>query len=65
MVPLPDEFLLSHSDMYDDFANATHWPKHVLLHYDWRTAGDVQFDNGLYVMLAMGGRTLPAVEHIV
>ena len=54
MTPLPDEFLLSHSDMFDDFANATHWPKHVLLHYDWRTSADVQFDNGLYVMLAAG-----------
>ncbi|KAI8477189.1 MAG: hypothetical protein J3K34DRAFT_515867 [Monoraphidium minutum] len=54
VIPLPDEFLLSHSDMFDDFANATHWPKHVLLHYDWRSGADAQFDSGLLVMLVMG-----------
>jgi len=54
VIPLPDEFLLSDSDMYDEFSNTTHWPKHILLHYAWRSQPDVSLQPGLYVMLSVG-----------
>eukprot|EP00775_Hariotina_reticulata_P005645 gene5645-5884_t len=31
--------------------NITHWPKHVLVHYHFADEGDVDFTNGLYVLL--------------
>ncbi|GBF98857.1 hypothetical protein Rsub_11461 [Raphidocelis subcapitata] len=54
VVPLPDEFLLSHADLYAAFTNASHWPKHVLVHYEWRAAPEAAADAGLFVMLAAG-----------
>lgn len=51
---LPDEFLLQHSDLYDDYANATKWPKHVLVHYEFESAPAESIDSGLYVVTATG-----------
>lgn len=54
VLPLPDELLLRHASLYDDYKNASHWPKHVLLHYAWVNEGDVDFNAGLYVIMAAG-----------
>jgi hypothetical protein len=56
VLPLPDELLLQHSALYDEFKNETHWPKHVLVHYSFRNEGDIDFQQGLYVLTALGER---------
>jgi hypothetical protein len=55
VLPLPDELLLKHATLYEDYKNTTHWPKHVLVHYRFHDEGDVDFNKGLYVLLATGG----------
>lgn len=55
VLPLPDELLMKHAALYEDYKNTTHWPKHVLVHYRWHDEGDVDFNKGLYVLLATGG----------
>jgi hypothetical protein len=54
VLPLPDELLLQHASLYDEFKNETHWPKHVLVHYHFRNEGDIDFQQGLYVLTALG-----------
>lgn len=54
VLPLPDELLLQHATLYDEFKNTTHWPKHVLVHYHFHNEGDVDFQQGLYVLTALG-----------
>lgn len=54
VVPLPDELLLGHATLYDEFKNSSHWPKHVLLHYAWHDEGDVDITSGLLVLLTAG-----------
>lgn len=60
VLPLPDELLLQHATLYDEFKNQTHWPKHVLVHYHFRNEGDIDFQQGLYVLTALGER--PAAQ---
>jgi hypothetical protein len=57
VLPLPDELLLKHATLYEDYKNTTHWPKHVLVHYRFHDEGDVDFNKGLYVLLTTGGGT--------
>jgi hypothetical protein len=54
VLPLPDELLMKHATLYEDYKNTTHWPKHVLVHYRFHDEGDVDFNKGLYVLLATG-----------
>ncbi len=56
---MPDEYLMTHSALYDEFHNATHWPKHVLVHYHFHTESDIDFDRGLYVLLIFGKLLAP------
>lgn len=58
-------FALSHEDQLDhaplvrEFVNATHWPKHLLVHYRWRTQHEEDEEGGLLVLFA-GARLGPA-----
>eukprot|EP00882_Tetradesmus_deserticola_P023038 GHRQ01025069.1.p1 GENE.GHRQ01025069.1~~GHRQ01025069.1.p1 ORF type:complete len:177 (+),score=75.72 GHRQ01025069.1:623-1153(+) len=54
VLPLPDELLLGHATLYEEYKNTTHWPKHVLVHYRFHDEGDVDFHSGLYVLLTTG-----------
>lgn len=54
MLPLPDEMLIHHATLYEDYKNTTHWPKHVLVHYHWLDEGDIDFNKGLYVLMTTG-----------
>ena len=35
-----------------EFLNATHWPKHLLVHYTWRTQLDEDEESGLLVLFS-------------
>lgn len=54
VMPLPDDWLVHHAALYDEYHNATHWPKHVLVHYEFERESDIDFDLGLYVLLIFG-----------
>lgn len=54
VLPLPDEMLIHHTTLYEDYKNTTHWPKHVLVHYHWMDEGDIDFNKGLYVLMTTG-----------
>eukprot|EP00878_Enallax_costatus_P028335 GHUV01030598.1.p1 GENE.GHUV01030598.1~~GHUV01030598.1.p1 ORF type:complete len:223 (+),score=25.62 GHUV01030598.1:877-1545(+) len=54
VVPLPDDMLIRHATLYEDYKNTTHWPKHVMVHYHWIDEGDIDFNKGLYVLMTTG-----------
>jgi hypothetical protein len=39
--------------MYDEFHNSTHWPKHVLVRYQFNVDEDIDLDGGLYAILTI------------
>ncbi len=57
VLPLPDEYLLQHHVLYNEFHNASHWPKHVLVRYHFHTESDIDFDQGMYVIFGFGAWT--------
>jgi hypothetical protein len=59
--PLPSQYFSKHRQLVEEFWNRTHWPKHVLVYYHFETENDVDFDRGLYVLLAFGGLGLLAL----
>jgi hypothetical protein len=40
-----------------EFANATHWPKHVLVSYSWKTRHEANAERGLLVLLVASAAT--------
>ena len=47
----------AHPGAVQEFRNATHWPKHLLVHYVWRERKEEDEERGLLVLLsgARGG----------
>jgi hypothetical protein len=43
-----------HRTLVGEFANATHWPKHLMVHYRWRVQHEVDTDTGLLVFFVAG-----------
>jgi hypothetical protein len=43
-----------HAALVREFMNATHWPKHLLVHYAWRTRHEEDEDAGLLVLFSGG-----------
>ncbi|XRB13347.1 hypothetical protein RI054_06g31840 [Pseudoscourfieldia marina] len=41
VVPLPLAYAREHVDLLDEFYNATAWPKHVIVRYEWNERRDV------------------------
>ena len=37
-----------------EFQNATHWPKHLLVHYTWKHTNPVNATGGLYLVFLLG-----------
>ncbi|MEW5302798.1 MAG: hypothetical protein WDW36_005545 [Sanguina aurantia] len=50
----PAHYKAAHEVLVAEFRNASHWPKHVLVHYSFDTRNDVDLDRGLYVLFAIG-----------
>ena len=47
-------YLHQHQAMIAEFKNASHWPKHLLVRYRFKTENDVDLDRGLYVLFIAG-----------
>mmetsp|Transcript_29464 Transcript_29464/g.83099 ORF Transcript_29464/g.83099 Transcript_29464/m.83099 type:complete len:241 (-) Transcript_29464:66-788(-) len=50
----PRSVVENHKQLDEEFRNATHWPKHLLVRYRWTTISEVDVDNGLYVLFGSG-----------
>lgn len=51
---LPKEDVSRHKEIVEEFRNTTHWPKHLLVYYHWKTAHEVDTDKGLLVLFSTG-----------
>ncbi len=49
---LDDADQKQHAAMVNDFLNATHWPKHLLVHYTWHTRHEEDEEAGLLVLFS-------------
>ena len=43
-----------HAELVRDFLNATHWPKHLLVHYRWDVQHEEDEERGLLVLFSGG-----------
>lgn len=46
-------YLYQHYQLMEEFRNATHWPKHLLVQYSWQVEQEVDALGGLYVVFAI------------
>ena len=46
-------YLHSHARLVDEFKNASHWPKHLLVHYHWQSEHEADLDRGLFALMAL------------
>eukprot|EP00899_Mesostigma_viride_P027498 jgi/Mesvir1/7933/Mv11855-RA.1 len=54
VTPVSDHYAALHVDLEEQYRNATHWPKHVLVSYRWVQASEVDLNTGLYVLFGAG-----------
>jgi len=54
VVPVDSEYLREHHQMLREFANATLWPKHLLVHYTWKHNNPINTNAGLYLIFILG-----------
>lgn len=57
----PTHYLHSHSRLVEEFKNASHWPKHLLVHYHWKSEHEADLDQGLYAIMAIALTVLMVV----
>lgn len=50
----PQEYQQRHPVLVAELRNVTHWPKHVLVHYQFDTRNEVDLDRGLYLLFPAG-----------
>ena len=65
MTAVPQQYLVTHHLLIEEFQNTSHWPKHLLLDYKWAHSETVQADAGLYVVFAAGGYIISAMQRPV
>jgi hypothetical protein len=53
---LAEEDQAKHAPLVKEFINATHWPKHLLVHYSWHTQHEEDEEAGLLVLFSGWGR---------
>ncbi|EFN54175.1 hypothetical protein CHLNCDRAFT_17489, partial [Chlorella variabilis] len=49
---LDEEDQAQHAPLVREFLNATHWPKHLLVHYTWHTRHEEDEEAGLLVLFS-------------
>lgn len=55
---VPDSQSSAYQRVADDFSKAEQWPKHLIVHYSWRTRHEVDANRGLTVMFATGAAAM-------
>ena len=51
---MPPAYLQQHALLVEEFRNSTHWPKHLLVRYQWVNASPVEALKGLYTVSGAG-----------
>jgi hypothetical protein len=51
---MPASFLQLHQELVAEFNNATVWPKHALVLYQWQEEARVDVAAGLIIVLVLG-----------
>mmetsp|Transcript_6887 Transcript_6887/g.12644 ORF Transcript_6887/g.12644 Transcript_6887/m.12644 type:complete len:236 (-) Transcript_6887:57-764(-) len=54
VTPLPKGYASSHSESVSHFRNETHWPKLLVVKYDWEEKNSVLVDIGILVITSIG-----------
>ena len=54
VVPVPEIVQIMHRSVVEEFGNESHWPKHVLVRYQWTEEVEVDATAGAYVLLGFG-----------
>ena len=54
VVLVPPAYLQQHALLVEEFRNSTHWPKHLLVRYQWVNVSPVEALKGLYVVSGAG-----------
>jgi len=52
VVEVPDHYAAHHATLVEEWSNATHWPKHLLVDFKWEEAHEVDAVPGMYVLFA-------------
>eukprot|EP00897_Mesotaenium_endlicherianum_P005675 jgi/Mesen1/5135/ME000255S04102 len=50
VIPMSPDYMERHKEMVEQFYNATHWPKNVLVRYTWVEHTEVDVTTGLFVL---------------
>lgn len=48
--PMPQEYIDKHTDVVIQYHNSSHWPKHILVRYNWVEYAEVDVTAGLLVL---------------
>ena len=54
VVPLPKEYSSAHAESISHFRNDTHWPKLLVVKYNWKEKDLVKVELGILVVTAIG-----------
>lgn len=49
-----DAYLHQHHKLVEEFKNESHWPKHLLVRYHFKSEHEADLDRGLYIVMAIG-----------
>lgn len=50
--PVPEHYSGHHAALVEEWANATQWPKHLLVDYKWKEEQEVDAVPGMYILFA-------------
>lgn len=53
VVPVPPAYLYAHHQLLEEFRNASHWPKHLIIQYSFQLAPSEDALSALYVTFAL------------
>mmetsp|Transcript_1737 Transcript_1737/g.3516 ORF Transcript_1737/g.3516 Transcript_1737/m.3516 type:complete len:220 (-) Transcript_1737:122-781(-) len=65
LTPIPDAYYQSHKEELSQIANASHWPKHVIVRYTWSEVVEVNSLGGMNFLLGTGAAMMGLVLYIV
>eukprot|EP00210_Caulerpa_lentillifera_P004612 g4398.t1 len=51
---LPEQYMSSHPELVKEYKDHSHWPKHILVKYQWESYDEVDAERGLLVLLYGG-----------
>ncbi|KAH7514740.1 hypothetical protein FEM48_Zijuj11G0122600 [Ziziphus jujuba var. spinosa] len=54
IVDMPPTYVAIHPNIREQFWNAQHWPKHVLVRYSWEEQSEIDVNSGFYVLFGSG-----------